>query len=392
MQKITDINVIFLGAGPTALAGIREAGENKFNTYTIGLYPYEVGLYSKYTKKLGYAHPEKEPEKLLNILNKFYGENPNSTNILIPTGDESIEFLSKNKEKLKDRFVYSLLLSDISEIILNKEKFAQICEKYNIPAPKTWTKNTNIPLEEWAKQVKYPCFIKPVYYHKWAKMFGLKKGFLVNSNKELIETYNNLYNKFSELIIQEVIPGDDSNIVVFSANFTKDNVEQIFTGRKIRQYPVNFGTTTCAISENIEEIKEYSIKLLTSIKYIGVCDVEFKYDYRDNTYKIIEVNARIGRWYRLVTKSRKIPLTASIHYLANTNTKLKETQEKENIIWLFPIRDIPAILKQENKLKAIKYYFKRNKVWCIFDKKDPLPFLMYFFEMGYKYIKYKKGK
>jgi len=325
---MTNINVIFLGAGPTALAGIREVGEAGIQTYAIGLNPYETALFSKYTKKLGYANPEKEPEKLLQILDSFK-YTKDTINILIPTGDESIEFLSKNKDKLKNKFIFSLLKNDISELILNKEKFADLCEKVEIPAPKTWTSNSKISLEEWAETVMYPCF------------------------------------------------------VVFTANFKEDYVEQIFTGRKIRQYPVNFGTTTCAISENIEEIKEYSIRLLKHINYNGVCDVEFKYDNRDNLYKIIEVNART---------SGKKPLLASIYTMANINKSLEEISEKEGVVWLFPIRDIPAILKLNNKLQNFKIYFKKNKVWCIFDKKDPFPFFMYFFEMIYKLYKYKIGK
>ncbi len=385
-----NINVIFLGAGPTALAGIRELGEANLNIYTIGLNPYETALFSKYAQKLGYAHPEKDAKKLLKILNDFeYKEN--SINILIPTGDESIEFLSKYKDELKNKFKFSLLENDISEIILNKEKFALLCSELNIPAPKTWTKLLNMSIEDWAKNVMYPCFIKPVYYHKWAKIYGLKKGFLVNSEIELIKTFKEVSKNFKDLIVQEVIPGDDSNIVIFSANFTEKNVEQIFTGRKIRQYPINFGTTTCAISENIEEIKNYSIKLLQHMDYRGICDVEFKYDNRDNTYKIIEVNARTGRWYRLVTASNKKPLLASVYSLAGIKKNLPEIPEKEDVIWLFPIRDIPAIFKLNDKVKNIKIYFKKNKVWCIWDKKDPLPFFMYFFEMVYKLYKYKWG-
>ena len=384
------INVIFLGAGPTALAGIRELGENNIQTYTIGLNPYETALFSKYTKKLGNANPEKNPEKVIKILNSFPSEK-NSINIIIPTGDESVEFLSKHKEKLKNKFVFSLLENDISDLFLNKAKFASIVERVGIPHPKTWTSSSSELLKDWGKKVMYPCIIKPVYYHKWAKIYGLKKGFIVHSLGELIQVYKEISKNFNKLIVQEIIPGDDSNIVVFTANFEKNKVKQIFTGRKIRQYPINFGTTTCAVSENIEEIKEYSIKLLNYIGYNGVCDVEFKYDARDKEYKIIEVNVRIGRWYRLVTKSNKKPLLSSIYSMAKLNKNLEEVPEKENIIWLFPIRDIPAILKNR-KFGALKDYFRKNKVWCIFDKKDPIPFFMYFIEMMYKFYKYKKGK
>lgn len=386
------INVIFLGAGPTALAGIREVGEYNLNVYVIGVNKYETSLFSKYTKSLGYADPLINSTKLKDILLTFAKEYKTGyKNILIPTGDDYIEFLSNNKTVLKDNFNFSLLENDLSKELLSKELFYELCVKYNLPAPKTWNSVSNISLEDWAENALYPCFIKPVYYHKWAKVYGLKKGFEVSNKVSLLEVFKETSKNVKELVIQEIIEGDDDNLVIFSAHFDKNSkVSQCFTGRKLRQYPVGFGTTTCARSEDIEIIKEYSIKFLKAINYRGVCDVEYKYDKRDNTYKIIEINPRIGRWYRLVTKSGKRPLLSSILELANNENynTLEDKPQKSDIYWFFPIRDIPSIIAS-NKIIAFSSYLKRNKVWCIYDYNDIKPFFTYFSEIFYKVIKYK---
>ncbi len=392
-MNTSEINVIFLGAGPTALAGIREVGEYGLSVFAIGVNKYETGLYSKYVTSLGEADPMKDAEKVHALLSRFANEH-SGVHILIPTGDEYVEFLSKNQSALEQHFQYSLLKRDVSGELLSKSLFYELCQKHAIPAPDTWSSTSDISLSQWADKVMYPCFIKPVYYHKWAKIYGLTKGFSVEDKDSLLQKFAETSQNVKELIVQELIEGSDDNLVVFTAHFDNDsNPIQIFTGRKIRQYPVGFGTTTCARSENIDVIKDYSIKLLHAIGYRGVCDVEYKYDHRDDTYKIIEINPRIGRWYRMVTKSGKTPLLASVLELADSQqeTLLEDIPQKNDKYWYFPIRDIPSILfnREINKGTALSRYLKWDKIWCIYDTKDIKPFFAYFAEMTSKILNYK---
>ncbi len=389
MEKI---NVIFLGAGLTALAGIREIGEYGLQVFAVGSSKYEAGLFSKYVKSIGTTDPEKNPEILIQLL-KTFAKNNKGTNILIPTGDEYVEFLSENKKILSDNFKFHNLENNISDLFLNKEKFYTLCQETHTPAPKTWTSKINIPLDKWADNVYYPCFIKPIYVHKWRNVYGLKKGFLVHDKNELLSKYEDVSKHVLDLIVQEVIEGDADQLVTFSANFDRNsNPEQIFTARKKRQYPEGFGTATCFVSEDINEIKNYAINILGHVGYRGPCDVEFKYDKRDHTYKIIEVNPRIGRFYRLVTKSGKRPLLSSILDLANIDTVLEEKEQKNEIHWLFPIRDIFIIMQMsgEEKKNALKDYFGKSKVWCVYETDDKRPFFAYFMEMLMKLYNFRK--
>jgi len=384
MEKI---NVIFLGAGGTALAGMREISESGFEVYAVGVNKYEVGLFSRHAKSLGHIDLSKGSDVLLKLLKAFAEENT-GIHILIPIVDEFVEFLSENKKVLSTNFKFHLLENDTSSLFLNKEKFYTLCQETNTPAPKTWTSKMDTSLDTWADTVYYPCFIKPIYVHRWRKVYGLQKGFLVHNKDELLNRYEEAFRHIPELIVQEVIKGDDDQIVIFTANFDRDsNPKQIFTGRKKRQYPDGYGTTTCAVSENIDEIKEYAIHILRYVGFRGPCDVEFKYDQRDNTYKIIEINPRIGRWYSLVAKSGKRPLLSSILDLANIDTVLEEKEQKNGVFWFFPIRDIFIIMKRSTaeKKKALKDYFSKNKAWSIHDSDDIKPFFIYFLQMASNY-------
>ncbi|MFW5982887.1 MAG: hypothetical protein ACOCQ4_00150 [bacterium] len=379
------IRAVLLGGGPTALAGIRELGINSVDTYVITISNYEVSRYSKYAKYIGTYDFEKNEDELVSFLLKFSSKK--SIDILIPSGDESVKFLSNNKEKLESKYKSSIFENDVTKLLINKKEFSKICEKIEVSQPKTWHKDKGISIENWSYEVNYPCLIKPVYYHLWKEKYGLKKGFVVNDANQLVKTYNDVSRNISDLIIQEVIEGEDDNIVIFSANFKSDSVDSIFTGRKIRQFPYGFGTTTFAKQEFVSEIINSSLKLLKHINYIGPCDVEFKFDKKTKQYKIIEVNSRIPRWYSLVTSSGKQPLFNSVLFLANIDTNDNNDVLNENIYWYFGFRDFLVFNKNLSYTKTLKTLFSRNITYCIWDKSDILPFFTYFIEVIYKLFK-----
>ena len=45
----------------------------------------------------------------------------------------------------------------------------------------------------------------------------------------------------------------------------------------------------------VPAVTELSRRFLTALEYVGLASVEFKYDARDGTYKLIEVNPRTAR-------------------------------------------------------------------------------------------------
>jgi predicted ATP-grasp superfamily ATP-dependent carboligase len=82
--------------------------------------------------------------------------------------------------------------------------------------------------------------------------------------------------------------------------------------RRTTQYPGDFCRTSCLV-ETIEstEVEEAAARLLEAIRYSGTAEVEFKYDSRDRTYKVLGVNSRA---YGLGTarhpSGRRLPLLA----------------------------------------------------------------------------------
>ncbi len=88
----------------------------------------------------------------------------------------------------------------------------------------------------------------------------------------------------------------------------------------------------------------------------------------------------------MVTKSDKTPLLSSILELAKVEDILEEKPQNYKAFWLFPIRDLPAIIKRktDNRLILLKDYLRPQKTWCVYENKDMKPFFVYFLEMASK--------
>ena len=374
---------VVLGMGPTALGLVRALGRKNVKVFGIGLNRFEVSLSSRFCQRLGAIDPRFEPKKLLDFLIDFGQKNSNySRLVLYPSGDECVVFIAENHKELGRYYTFSKLDPDILELFLNKWTFYEACIEHNLPAPTTFRIDGMDDLNEIAAKVKFPCIMKPIYYHRWAMKEGLNKAVFCKNQSDLLDCGHQLSENLTELIIQEVIEGEEDNIYVVAAYFDGNSKPHgIFTGQKIRQYPVGFGTTTLIRTAEVPGLAEMAVKFLQKVKYQGLVDVEFKYDRRTDSYRVIEINPRLGRWYGIVEAAGHD--TVHYSYLDLTDQPIpKHVLKPRQVKWVFVIRDILSVAN--NKLWGVSNVFRSyagKKTWCIWAPDDIRPFFAYFGEI-----------
>jgi predicted ATP-grasp superfamily ATP-dependent carboligase len=64
------------------------------------------------------------------------------------------------------------------------------------------------------------------------------------------------------------------------------------TKRKLRQFPAQYGDGSLQVTVDAPEVVELSRRLLRKLEYRGFVGVEFKLDPRDDSYRLMEINAR----------------------------------------------------------------------------------------------------
>jgi len=384
-----DSAAVLLGMGPTSLALVRALGRKSVPVYGIGLSKYEVSLSSKYCKSLGAADPRYNPDKMLDLLLKF-GEahHKDKKLVLYPTGDECVAFIGNNHNILSSYYRFSKLNPEIVELFLNKAQFHKACVRYGLPVPITFLPTSAGQLYEISKHLHYPCIAKPKYYHQWAMRHGLVKGVVCNNARELL-AFGERFGDVSNFVIQQIMDGPETDIFVFAAYFDRDSRPHgVFIGNKIRQYPVGFGTTTTMKTAHKPELEEMSTNFLRKVGYQGLCDVEYKYDRNSNSFRIIEINPRLGRWYGIVDATGHDTMYYS--FLDLTDRPIPDVFVKSrNVTWVFASRDFLSIAANKDwGLGSAFRSYTGPRTWCIWAKDDIKPFFAYFGEMAAKGIKH----
>ncbi len=369
------IPVLVVGGREVSLAVIRSFANNKIPVIFVSHEPGDFSSSSRFVDKTHLlpnpnTHEEQFVESLLN-LSKEYPEA-----LLLPCSDDALQVCSKHKDKLDTKFVTSFPDWPVLQRILDKKFTYETAEKIGIPCPKTITVSSIEEIQEKGDSIMYPCVIKPSTGHLFVEIFGSKMVF-VNNKQELLENFSNLVESGLVLMIQEFIPGPDSqnvNYMSFVDNY-KTHVE--FTAAKVRNDPPSTGSPRVTVSRKIPEILEPGQRILNALNYSGYSCTEFKFDVRDQKYKLLEVNGRVNRSiYQPIKCGIDFPKMIYDYYLYNILPVQKDY--KEGIYWIDDFRDIVRSIQYIKKEKYsfreyVKPYFSPH-VFAVLNRKDPLPF------------------
>jgi predicted ATP-grasp superfamily ATP-dependent carboligase len=153
----------------------------------------------------------------------------------------------------------------------------------------------------------------------------------------------------------------------------------LITKQKFRQYPIEFGLGSYHATTWNPVVAELGTEFLRAIGLVGIANVEFKYDARDDTYKIIECN------HRLTLTSELVRLAGvDSAYLAYQRALGRQTgsllEYKAGVRMLYPLYDFRAFTayRAKGELSLASYaasLFHRQHV-PLFRWSDPKPALM----------------
>ena len=224
--------------------------------------------------------------------------------ILIACGDGYAELLAKHKQELEGTFVVPYIDYQLLEKLISKEGFYEVCEEYGLPYPKTKI----IKLADYQDgsyadvPFAFPVVLKPEDPVSWldVQFEGRKKAFVIKDLAEFKDIVGKIYtNGYKEdLILQDFIPGDDSNMRVLNAYVDKNHqVKMMCLGHPLLEDPdpIAIGNYMVIAPDYDEKLYQTVQAFLEKINYTGMANFDIKYDVRDGQYKFFEINLRQGR-------------------------------------------------------------------------------------------------
>ena len=242
---------------------------------------------------------------ILNPLGYYMDYAPAPILVMQPTLDMGQTF---SKDRLAP------MIRDTPELrdkLVSKADFYALCDKYGIPYPKTFCAEGPMDaaaLSPEALGFAYPVIVKPsssILY--WKHPFdGMKKVYTAATPEEASAILAQIYGAgYPDIVIlQDRIPGDDSFMHVLTAYCDKNNsVKMMCLGHVgLEEHtPKALGNHAAIITEYNEPLMTKLKAFLEDVGYTGFANFDIKYDSRDGSYRVFEINLRQGRSNYYVT-------------------------------------------------------------------------------------------
>jgi predicted ATP-grasp superfamily ATP-dependent carboligase len=224
--------------------------------------------------------------------------------VVLPCSDGALEFIARHRDELVAMGYRPVPAADeVTLAMLDKELTYELARKVGVPAPRTAAVSTLEEVRAATTGMDYPMALKPRHSHLFARVFG-SKALVVEDAAALEAAFRATEEHGLEMIVTEIIPGDDSRYCSYYSYLDDDGTPLFhFTKRKPRQNPPGFGLGTFHETDWVPDAAEMGLRFFTGIGLRGVGNVEFKRDSRDGQLKLIECNPRFTAADKLVQRA-----------------------------------------------------------------------------------------
>ena len=369
----------------TGLGIARSLGERGVRviglTATRGIY----GNFTRYAETVFCPDSSKEPEKLAAFLADF-GRQLGERGVIFPTRDSDLVFLDRFRAKLEP--YYSIVAPSSKALATCLDKFAtsRAAQLAQIPSPKCWIVEGPDELNDLARGLTYPCVLKPVSSHEWRhgnnwELVGARKAIGISSTDELLFEYETIARAEKRAVVQEMVPGGDGDLLIAACYLDRDSRYVAgFQVQKLVQVPEGFGTGCIVQSVDRPELLEPAIRLLQSIRFTGIAEVEFKRDAATGAYKLIEINPRPWDQHRLGKYCG-----VELMYLAYCEHAglpvVPPGKPAPGHKWIaedvFFTTALTMLFRRDRRLRDLFRHARGKRLFAIWSANDPLPSICY---------------
>ncbi|WP_422104622.1 ATP-grasp domain-containing protein [Winogradskyella sp.] len=315
---------------------------------------------SRYVKKFLF-YPETTDENWINHINQTVEDF--NIDIIMPIFDDGAERIIRNAEYLKHK-AKLCPLPNLSNFLTarHKDRLYTHLESHDLPAPKSFVsdhlhKPNSIDLD-------FPIIAKPVVG------FEGGQGVKLLENERAIDDYMKVYGD-SKILFQEYIRGYDMSCNVLCSEgevlaYTMQKAATSEEGKVTPQFEFSF--------VNEKSLLLTLKKLMKSLEWSGVANIDFRYDYKDRQFKVIEINTKF--WLNTEASALAGVNFPYLYCLLSLGKKIEFREAKE-----MTFLHLNALIKRLKKTPVFIFktgYLKHNTP-LLFAIKDPLVLVCKFF-------------
>ncbi len=251
-------------------------------------------------------------ETMIKVLSAFAEEHNGEKLYLFGCTDDYAAMIIRRKTELP-QYTAPSPAEDLYTLVQKKAEFYEICEKYNIPYPKTFVVTKDFGESSLAEEelgFAYPIVVKPsssVDYWKFP-FDGMKKVYFAKDPQDAARIIREIYASGypEKIILQEKIDGGDSHMRVFTCfSDKKGKVRAMCLGHTMieEHTPKGLGNHAAIVTEPVSNLPcaEAIKNMLEDIGYTGFSNFDLKFTGEEGDFRCFEINLRQGRSNYYVT-------------------------------------------------------------------------------------------
>jgi len=363
--------VMILGAGPNRIGqgiefdyccvhAVFSLKDEGYETIMVNCNPETVSTDYDTSDRLYF-----EPITHEDVMNVYENEQPEG--VIVQFGGQTPLNIARELEDSGARILGTSV--DSIDIAEDRERFAELLERLNIPQPENGIAHSLEEAKEIARKIGFPVLVRPSY------VLGGRAMEIVY-DEETLERY------ITEAL--EVSPEKPILIDKFLEDAIEVEVDALCDGEEvviggimehIEEAGVHSGDSACVLppvsldEATINTIVDYTRKLALALNVVGLINIQ--YAVKDGKVYVLEANPRASRTVPFVSKATGIPL-AKIAAKLMMGKKLRELGVKEKLKLkhvavkeaVFPFIKLPGVdpvlgpeMKSTGEVMGIDYDF-----------------------------------
>jgi len=345
--KTPRVPAVVLSSDAVGLGAVRSLQAGDVPTSVVMMDPWEPVRASRYGQKILVPKSRDVDAAILDVL---AGIDPEPRPVLIPTSDHLTYFVAKHRAQLEERFRCCTPPNAAIDIVLDKARDTRLLQGTQIPLPRTVQDFPASPAEL-IRELGLPLIVKPRTFVDKENLGW--RNVIVRSAADADAFYRENSRVFTSVIAQELIPGPDEALWE-SISLFNDRSEAVrtFTFRKLATMPAHFGATSRGRSERNEALADLTAAVGKRLDYVGIADIDVKYDARDGQYKYLELNPRLGLCHYFATRCG-INLTLDAYRLACGDGLPEGEAQTEGRTFLAVLEEIGGRLQSGDSFFAV---------------------------------------
>ncbi|NUP53686.1 MAG: carboxylate--amine ligase [Catenulispora sp.] len=277
---------------------------------------------SRYARRTALPMPASaDPGAVLDLLDRL-ANRLSGPAVLVTTDDAGAVFLAEHGDKLRSRYLFPAPPADLPRRAAGKGTLAEICRAAGVPHPATAVPVDVAEAVAFADSCGYPVVAKVNLPWTADKTTGLQSTTIVRSKDRLLALLEVARRATGDgpdtgLLLQEYLAPAPAGTLQdwFFHGYFDASSRCLFghTGTKVRSFPAHAGMTSYGRWAPNERLRAEAVALLSGLGYQGTVDLDYRWDPRDDSYRLLDFNPRLGAQFRLFEDSAGIDVVRALH-------------------------------------------------------------------------------